>query len=187
MIRLTKSHLKKLGLKEIAPGKYVQASALPHTQTIINSPLHIGYNPVLSIAGEGEQTITLPDVIIFNVTPVAKPRMTQKDKWEKRPAVIRYRDYKDQLRFQSPLNFKFPESHYHVIFGLPMPRTWSKKKKETMQGRAHQQKPDIDNLLKGIMDAFLTDDSKVWDGRCTKIWEKTGSITIKFNIRNIEE
>ena len=33
----------------------------------------------------------------FNVNPVAKPRMTQRDKWKKRPVVDKYYAYKDEM------------------------------------------------------------------------------------------
>ena len=36
--------------------------------------------------------------IYIPVTPVSKPRMTQRDKWKKRPCVLRYRAYCDALR-----------------------------------------------------------------------------------------
>lgn len=36
--------------------------------------------------------------IILDIEPVAKPRMTKKDKWAKRPCVMKYRAYKDMLR-----------------------------------------------------------------------------------------
>ncbi|GAG23977.1 unnamed protein product, partial [marine sediment metagenome] len=32
------------------------------------------------------------------VTPNTKPRMTKRDKWKKRPCVIKYRKFCDELR-----------------------------------------------------------------------------------------
>ena len=65
-----------------------------------------------------------------------------------------------------------------VAFRIPMPKSWSKAKKAAMVDTKHQQKPDIDNLLKAIMDAVLPEDSHVWGVRAYKFWAETGSIVI---------
>lgn len=41
-----------------------------------------------------------------------------------------------------------------VIFVVPMPRSWTAKKKEQMLGTRCTAKPDIDNLIKFILDAM---------------------------------
>lgn len=113
---------------------------------------------------------------IFDITPMGKPRMTQADKWKKRPEVLRYRAFCDEVRLH---NVTLPESGYHVIFVLPMPPSWSKKKRAGHDGQPHQSKPDKDNLEKALLDAIFDDDSKIWDGRVTKIWGEAGQIIIK--------
>ena len=115
--------------------------------------------------------------IYLAITPVAKPRMTQRDKWMERPCVLRYRSYCDSLRANWP-DMPFPESGYHVIFHLPMPQSWSKKKKEQMNGAPHQQRPDKDNLDKALLDALCKDDSYIYDGRVSKYWSDAGYIEI---------
>lgn len=37
-------------------------------------------------------------IIEYPIVPVPKPRMTQRDKWQKRPAVMRYRAFCDEVR-----------------------------------------------------------------------------------------
>lgn len=113
---------------------------------------------------------------IFDITPMGKPRMTRADKWKKRPEVLRYRAFCDEVRLH---NVTLPESGYHVIFVLPMPPSWSKKKRAGHDGQPHQSKPDKDNLEKALLDAIFDDDSKIWDGRVTKIWGEAGQIIIK--------
>lgn len=113
---------------------------------------------------------------VYRITPVPKPRQTRADKWQKRPAVVRYRAFADECRAAC---IQVPEQGAHVVFHLPMPASWSKKKKAEMIGQPHQQKPDVDNLQKALMDAVLADDSGVWDIRTTKRWAETGSIEIK--------
>lgn len=109
------------------------------------------------------------------VTAVPKPRQTRSDKWQKRPAVMRYRAYADELRLR---NVSMPESGAHVVFILPMPQSWKPIKRAMMDGRPHQQKPDSDNLLKALMDALKKEDAGVWDVRVSKYWGETGKIYI---------
>lgn len=112
----------------------------------------------------------------YNITPLGKPRMTRADKWKKRPEVLRYRAFCDEVRLKK---VTLPESGYHVIFVLPMPPSWSKKKRALMDGKPHQQKPDKDNLEKALLDALFGEDSHIWDGRVTKIWGETGKMIIR--------
>lgn len=111
----------------------------------------------------------------YKIEPCPKPRQTRRDKWAKRPAVMRYRVFADEVRLKG---VRLPESGYHILFVLPMPQSWSRKKKAQMNGQPHQQRPDIDNLLKGIMDAIYGEDCTVWDGRVTKLWGEEGKIII---------
>lgn len=116
----------------------------------------------------------------YAITPIPKPRQTQSDKWKKRPAVLRYRDFADECRSN---NIQILESGSTITFRLPMPKSWSKKKRQEMNGKPHQQKPDADNLGKAIMDAVLKEDCAVWDIRFIKLWAVNGSITIKSYLK----
>lgn len=102
--------------------------------------------------------------------------MTQRDKWAKRPAVLRYRDFCDQVRAAGAA---VPESGAHITFHLAMPASWSKRKRAEMEGQPHQQKPDVDNLAKALLDACLEEDQGVWDMRVTKVWAVSGGIEIR--------
>lgn len=114
--------------------------------------------------------------MIYDILPVPKPRMTQRDKWAKRPAVLRYRAFCDEVRARK---IQVPESGAHITFVMPMPKSWSKKKKAELLGQAHQQKPDVDNLCKALLDAVYADDSGVHDIRISKIWSDRGEIWVK--------
>lgn len=114
-----------------------------------------------------------------DITPVPKPRMTRADAWKKRPAVERYWAYKDQLVIEAlGQDFTVPEANYHLTFHLPMPKSWSKKRRAEMVGRPHQQKPDKDNLEKGFLDALCDEDEHIYDGRVTKLWSERGRIVL---------
>jgi len=112
----------------------------------------------------------------YPIIPVSKPRQTRCDKWAQRPEVMRYRAFADEVRLHK---VKLPESNYHVIFVMPMPPSWTKKKRDEMEGRPHQQVPDKDNLEKSLLDALYGNDCQVWDGRVTKIWGKEGAIIVR--------
>jgi len=88
---------------------------------------------------------------------------------------MRYRAFADEVR---AAGITIPESCFHIIFILPMPDSWSKKKKEAMNGKPHQRKPDKDNLEKSLLDAVFKEDSRIWDGRVSKIWGEEGRIII---------
>ena len=102
--------------------------------------------------------------------------MTRRDVWAKRSVVIRYREYCDELRRQAG-TWELPEA-FSAKFIIPMPSSWSKKKKLQMVATPHQQRPDADNLCKALMDALLKEDSQVWKLEIEKIWGEEGMILI---------
>ena len=112
----------------------------------------------------------------YPITPVGKPRMTQRDKWKKRPIVQRYYAFKDQVRLHR-VSLDYRDNH--VIFVLPMPKSWPKGKRKSFMGTHHQQRPDVDNLFKALADCIFKDDSHISDVRITKIWGNEGAIIIK--------
>jgi Holliday junction resolvase RusA-like endonuclease len=114
----------------------------------------------------------------IEIDPVAKPRQTRSDKWKQRPAVMRYRAYADELRMKVPAGYQLP-ANVQLVFGIPMPRSWSAKKKAEMDGQPHQQKPDTDNLTKAVKDVLCDDDSYVWRELAEKRWSQTGYVTIR--------
>ena len=110
----------------------------------------------------------------IDITPVSKPRMTRRDKWAKRPAVLRYWAFAEELNLKMPGLIDL--NGYTLTFGLPMPKSWSKKKKERMAGKPHTQRPDIDNLCKSVLDALYLEDSHIHDIALKKVWSVNGFI-----------
>ena len=110
-------------------------------------------------------------MIHWQIRAVAKPRMTRSDRWRKRPIVQKYWAYKDELRYLAREDgFKLAPV-LSVKFYIAMPKSWSKKKKMARASTPHQQTPDLDNYLKGFMDAFADDDSYVYEFiNCGKYW-----------------
>ena len=110
----------------------------------------------------------------YPIEPVAKPRMTQRDKWKKRPCVLRYRAFKDQCRVR---RVKLPQP-CRVVFHMPMPRSWTESERSAFDGLPHTQRPDLDNLVKALGDAVCKEDSHLWSIRAEKRWAYHGAIEI---------
>lgn len=121
----------------------------------------------------------------FDIEPVAAVRTSRGDvvmarRGNPRPAIARYYVFREQLNILAlQQNFVMPEFGYRLVFHLPMPASWSAKKRREMCGQPHQQRPDKDNLEKAFLDALLEEDSHIWDGRVTKLWAETGHIILE--------
>lgn len=87
-----------------------------------------------------------------------------------------YRAFADELRSQVRGTL---EPKLKVTFFVPMPQSWSKKKKGEMLGKPHQVRPDVDNFLKALLDALCEEDSYVYDVHAIKLWAETGAIEIE--------
>lgn len=112
---------------------------------------------------------------IYDILAIPKPRMTRADKWKKRDCVQRYYAFKDACR---EVGMSLPD-HSHVIFVMPMPKSWSVKKRAAMLGQKHESKPDYDNLAKALGDALYDDDKHLSDIRATKVWGMCPRIIIR--------
>ncbi len=113
--------------------------------------------------------------MLYNITPIGKPRMTRADAWKKRPAVMKYWAFKDECEKH---NVYMPDRP-RIVFYMPMPKSWSKKKKAAMNGQPHLNKPDLDNLLKALFDAVYDDDAHIWCVYAEKRWAYDGQIKIE--------
>ena len=118
--------------------------------------------------------------IRFPLTPVGKPRMTRKDKWAKRPVVTAYFKYANTIRaLAQSERFSLPDNGLRLRFDFPMPGSWSKRRRREMLGQPHQQRPDIDNCIKAVLDPLLKEDCTVWHiAGAEKRWAEAGSITL---------
>ncbi len=113
--------------------------------------------------------------MLYNISPVSKPRMTQRDRWKRRASVERYFAFRDQ--FKPVMENLEPLEGIMVVFVIPMPKSWSEKKKSAMCGEPHRVRPDIDNYLKAILDC-LSEDKHIYQVVMEKRWGYTGSIDI---------
>ena len=115
----------------------------------------------------------------FHVNPMGAVRMNKSDAWKKRPAVLRYRAFKDALRLQAPPLRKDPMI-VNLEFHIPMPASWSEKKKAAMFGGFHRTKPDVDNIFKACTDTLWPDnDSLIAKTTASKFWAYKGRILME--------
>tara|TARA_R110002020_G_scaffold55204_2_gene153331 strand:+ start:267 stop:638 length:372 start_codon:yes stop_codon:yes gene_type:complete len=116
----------------------------------------------------------------LNIPPCPKPRMTRADRWKKRQSVVKFFAFRDAVR-------QFQETHaiswwsFDIEFHVPMPKSWSKKKKALHNGQPHNQRPDLDNYLKAWKDSVFEEDSVVWRVKATKLWtDGSGHIIVSY-------
>lgn len=135
--------------------------------------------------------------ITFNITPQTSVRSTQGDRIyfriprEKlRPEGLkrlkrleRYNEYKINLSaLAKAQKFIPPEQGGHLIFYIPVPKSWKKYKQKEMHNQLHTQTPDWDNLAKAFFDALLSQDKAIADIRVTKKWVNEPNGRIEFII-----
>ncbi|MCK5608257.1 RusA family crossover junction endodeoxyribonuclease [Candidatus Pacearchaeota archaeon] len=120
--------------------------------------------------------------LTLDINPVPKPRMTQSDKWKKRPCVLKYRSFCDELRYlvkQEKIDLEvLARDGFKLVFYMPMPLSWGKKKRLEMKGTPHMSRPDVDNLMKSYCDALYKEDSHIWNVHVVKKWNSEASIYI---------
>lgn len=113
------------------------------------------------------------------INPMGKPRMTRKDKWAKRPCVQKYWDWKDVVVAAAG---EVPDAETITDLSwtahIAMPKSWSKKRKDEMDGAVHRSKPDRDNIDKALLDALFDEDSAIADGTLSKRWAREGRIDV---------
>ena len=126
---------------------------------------------------------------VFDVVPMGAVRMSQSDKWKtnpnhpdprkrKRESVVRYHNFKNRILDQAHLmNFELGQV-FEAVYLMPMPNTWSIKKKREMVGLPNKVRPDTDNITKAIKDTLRKEDGDIWCEKAEKRWAYLGSILI---------
>jgi Holliday junction resolvase RusA-like endonuclease len=116
-------------------------------------------------------------------TPAARPRVTRfkntfdpKYKEKKSAKALIAQQWK-----QDPLDCPLT---LDITFHMPLPESWSGKKKAAHKDRPHVSKPDTDNLLKFCMDSMnglvFQDDSCIYSLHALKIYSEQPKTIIKI-------
>jgi Holliday junction resolvase RusA-like endonuclease len=136
--------------------------------------------------------------IVFDITPQTAVRATQGDRVffriprdKLRPAGLKrlmrlekYNEYKVSLSAIAKMQrFSPPEQGGHLVFYIPVPKSWKEYKKRDMHMKLHQSKPDWDNLAKAFFDGLMSEDKYIADIHVTKKWvnQDRGWIEFIFN------
>lgn len=57
---------------------------------------------------------------------------------------------------------------------FPIPKSWPKRRREAADGQPHTQRPDLDNLVKSVLDGLngvaFSDDAQVHSVKTRKVW-----------------
>jgi Holliday junction resolvase RusA-like endonuclease len=124
------------------------------------------------------------DCMFYRGDIMGKVRMSKADRWRKRPCVMKYWEFKDRLVAQAREQ-KFELGNIlHMEFIIEMPKSWSKKKREAMLMKPHQNKPDIDNICKSVLDCLLDNDSTVYSLFAEKYWGLENIIYIENGVKD---
>ena len=136
---------------------------------------------------------------LLNITPQTHVRATKGDsvffripRAKLRPSGLKrlmrlekYNEYKENLLAEAKLKrFVMPPCGASITFFIPCPPSWSNKKKNLMHLKLHQSKPDLDNLLKALMDGLISEDKHIAHfGEIQKRWVNfpLGWISIKIS------
>ncbi len=114
---------------------------------------------------------------VIEIDPMPAPRMNYRSKATEK--AKKYFAFRNEFILKAKVKgLKDLPDVLDVVFFIPMPKSWSRAKKNKMLFKPHQQKPDLDNLLKSVQDAFNKDDSHAWGVMARKCWAITGMIVI---------
>ena len=125
----------------------------------------------------------------FPVEPMGAVRMTRRGKYISASAQ-RYLSYKSHIQWlaKQQLNDEFFADmalEVYILFVMPIPASWSKKKQREAAGRYHVKKPDADNLVKGVFDSLnkivWKDDNQVAKVIAEKVYGEDPGIHVVIN------
>ena len=109
--------------------------------------------------------------------PPGKPRMTRRDRWARRPAVLSYRAWADRARLAAAealgelMKARQPPGTVRAVAYFAMPASWRPKLRAEMVGKPHRVKPDSDNVAKALLDALTDRDQVIHEIHILKRWD----------------
>lgn len=107
----------------------------------------------------------------YPIPPVPAPRQNVRSRFnpQKRKMIERYHAFRDLVRV---LKVDIPDSCC-LRFEMPVPKSGRHR-----VGFPHQQRPDLDNLVKGLLDAVFSEDAQVHRILAEKVWAMKGAIVV---------
>lgn len=83
--------------------------------------------------------------------PMMRPRLTKYGIWDAQSHLKKDLKMVLQLQHSNKPLFSGP-LELEIVFFMPIPTSWSKKKKDSFVGKDHIIRPDLDNLIKLPLD-----------------------------------
>jgi len=123
--------------------------------------------------------------VTFNIIPVpaSRPRVTRWSTYYGK----KYTNFKEEmLSLTSDIVFTPLEGNIfaQLQFNVPIPKSWTKKKKEAKNGAYCDNHADIDNYCKAILDSlngvYYEDDKQIVMLQATMLWATEASIDCSF-------
>ena len=116
--------------------------------------------------------------IVVPIKPIGAVRLVASDRWAKRPRAVMYFDWKNEFKLiinQSPMLQKAIEEiknigGIEIISKHSLSESWSGVKKKELYGMPMTQKPDWDNVAKGILDLMFKEDSFIHKASVGQYW-----------------
>lgn len=98
----------------------------------------------------------------------------------------KYTDHKKDLQWQMPMLMIDKPIKLTIEFHFPLLKSWSKKKHVAMVGQYKRTKPDIDNLIKTVLDAanghLWNDDNQIVEITSFKKYAEEPKIIMHLDI-----
>jgi Holliday junction resolvase RusA-like endonuclease len=120
---------------------------------------------------------------VLDIAPNTKPRMTQRDRWAKRPVVEKYYKFKDNIKYEAMVKKlgDLPGFIPFVIFYLPIPKAIAKKWRPELEDAPMCKYPDIDNATKSLFDCLARQDNYIHTLGVAKRYSEHPRIELYFN------
>ncbi|MEM5397319.1 RusA family crossover junction endodeoxyribonuclease [Staphylococcus gallinarum] len=115
-----------------------------------------------------------------------RPRFRNTGKFVQTYMPQSYMTHKENLRWQMPMLMIDKPIKLIIEFYFPLLKSWSKKKRVAMIGQYKRTKPDIDNLIKTVLDAanghLWKDDNQIVEIQSFKKYADEPKIVIYLDI-----
>ena len=114
--------------------------------------------------------------------PLARPRIGKHGGYNPQADALCAAKWVLKSQCQVPFSDRH---HVRILFEMPMPSSWTTRLRTDSVGKPHTGRPDIDNLIKFVLDAgngvLWTDDAQIAVLQASKVWAEVGRTTISFD------
>ncbi len=118
----------------------------------------------------------------LHIAPKPAPRMNYRFKNERAVAYLAWKKVVRELALKEGLAPGMKPVKVRVVFYMEIPTSWNRAKKTELQMQLYQGTPDLDNLLKGFLDACFDEDKSIARVIAEKRWAAVGGIEFKVVI-----